>query len=297
MELPKETISAIKEVAEKLELDFEAVKEMYIKKYFSEPFVQEDPQFKTDAERHHYATLCLKNENLSRPPAKPMTIIPIGVDVIRKKKGEQTPITSLFFLNTNGDFKRAVMIGDVSFKTKSINFFNLYKDVAVGETKDGGYIMDDRANFDQHEAVDFKPEDIIKQLGIKMTTIADAPNNLSRKKSADGYIDRLDWKCIRGIINFFSSSDFQSSERGEGGRITITDLSVKLEEPTVTQDGRIIQPGFTCWTAPALQTYPKNSECYFLGTISEGKTKDGSVQYSMQCYSIIPIIVPPSREA
>jgi hypothetical protein len=292
MELPPFVVEKLEKIAERLETDIALVQAEY-EEIFNDPFVQKDPQFTSDEQRHRWASGAFWNRNMSRRPAVPTTIVPIGVDSIKNNKTTGFPQTSLFVLDTRGKLRRISMTGDICFKTKQINFFNMYKDVKLSEFKDSSdFGADDRAKFENPAPVDINPVDIIDQLKIERVPISDAHNHLS-KVGSDGYANKNDWKCIHGFVGYSKQTSYEEGDYGEWGKIIVS--SGEEEKTAVNAAGEIVNAGFNCWTSPTLQNYPKDSECYFLGPIVEGKrkTKDGreEITIAMNCYCIIPIIV------
>jgi hypothetical protein len=185
--------------------------------------------------------------------------------------------------------------GDICFKIKTLSFFNLYEGVKLWEFKDSSDLgADDRAKFENPVAIEMNPMDLLDRLKIEKTTIADAYNHISKKDSA-GYPNKNDWKCIQGFVGFTSQTDYENGDFGEWGKMIVSDETTDTEKTSVSASGDVISPGFTLWTSPTLQNYPRESECYFLGPIVESKRKDKSghesIQIVMNCYCIIPIIV------
>jgi hypothetical protein len=292
MELPPFVTEKLEKIAERLKTDIAIVQAEY-EEFFKDPFVQKDPQFTSDEQRHRWASGAFWNRNMSRRPVSPMTLIPIGVDAIKKNKTSGYPQTSLFVLDTKGKLRRMSLTGDVCFKTKQINFFHMYKDVKVSEFKDSGDLgADDRTVFENPIPIDMSPVDIIEQLGIEKVPLNDVQNHLSAKDST-GYANKKDWKCVHGFVGFSKQVSYEEGEYGESGRILVS--SGDDENVSVSADGDVLSSQLNCWASPTLQNYPKESECYFLGTLTEGKrkTKDGREEntISMNCYCIVPIIV------
>lgn len=294
MELPAYVIEKLKKIAERLGVDLASVQKEYEEMY-NDPFVQKDPQFKTDEQRHKWCSGAFWSRNMTRRQALPTDVIPIGVDFIKKQKSSGMPQTSLFVLDKRGKLRRVSMQGDICFATKNMSFMSLYEGVKLSEYKDSSDLgADDRAKFENPVAVDFNPLDLLERLKVEKVTIVEAPDHLSKKDSA-GYPNKNDWKCIRGFVGFSSQTGYEEGDFGEWGRITISDDTVDSEKTSISAGGDVIYPGFTLMVSPTLQNYPRDSECYFLGPIVERKRKDKtgheSIDIVMNCYCIVPIII------
>ena len=287
VEYPEDVLKKLEAIAEKSSSDIEQVKAKY-EEFFSDPFIQEDPQFVDDNDRHQYCIQVFWNKYILRPPVAPKTIIPIGITGANKtKKGNLT--ADMFVIDAaDGKLKRIVLKGDCANNVKKVLLFHKYENVELGSFRDSvDLIGDDRANFDNPIKVEATPEQIIAKLNFKRCKISEAPNNLSRVGS-DGYVDKTDWRIIRGVIA--SERQCQPDADYQWGFYTITDNTVKDDEPTITPDGRVVPPGFTISTNPLVMQYSRDSQCDFLGTIEKNQ-KDGRISMRSNC--IILIHSPP----
>ncbi len=289
MEIPDYVIKMLEQIAKKQEVELDVVIKEY-EKEFNDPFIQDDPQFSDDTSRHHYLSGSFWSTNVTRQKVIPTTIIPIGADAIRKGKTSGMPYTSLYVLDGTGKLRRIGFNGNSCFKLKEITFWNMYKDVKLKEYQDGNDLgADDRAIFENPIAMDdFDPKELIDKLNIPKVKLIDVKNNLSKVDSS-GYAITTDWKCVHGYIQYEGMKEYEEGKYGEYGKYTITEPGTM---PTISSDGKVNQSGFTCWTGPTIMNYPKQSECYFLGTITKYENKQkNTTEYSMNCYCIIPIIV------
>jgi len=287
VEYPENVLKKLEQIANKGSTSLEDIKKKY-EEFFNDDFIQQDEQFADDADRHQYCIQVFWNKYILRPPVSPKTIIPIGLtDANKSKKGNLT--ADMYVIDgADGKLKRIVLRGDSANLVKKVVLFHKYENVELGSFRDStDLIADDRANFDKPIKIEAKPEQIIEKLGFQKCTIAEAGNNLS-KVGSDGYVDKTDWKIIRGVIA--SEKQCGPDADWKWGIYTVTDNTVKDDEPEVTPDGRVIPPGFTIWSTPLMMTNPVDSQCDFIGTITKDQ-KDGRI--SMRAGCILLIHAPP----
>lgn len=294
IELPDFVTKKIEEISSRTEISPQEITKDYLD-LFQDPFIQEDQSFKTDHDRHSYASMVLWTRYISRPPVKDFEIITAGVSPIRatKKTGS---LQSAMFVFAKGDskLKRLVFSGDVARHVNDITLLAKYTNVKLGQFKDGGdLIADPRSKFEDPIAVNLDTERIIGLVKAKRINIKDAPKFPS-KVGSDGYVDHTDWRVIRGII-IRGNSGKDEKTGGEWGVYTISDQTVD-DEPKVGPDGKVMRPGFTIWVSPRLMSWRDESECDFLGTVQIGQKNK---EPSMNCYLILPVhaqVIPTSEE-
>ena len=289
MDIPEYAKKKIEIIAKKNEIEEAEILTEYEKKFNSD-FVSRDPQFDDDESRHKYVSGWIWGEYINKPKVEPVSIIPIGVSPIGKSKTTSLPYCSVFALDKREKLRRISFGGNAAFNTKNINYWNLYKDVKLQSFKDSLDLRaDERATFDDPQPLDgFDRKSILDKLKIPIINPSQASENLSNKDST-GYTDSTDWKAIRGYIKYESSTNYEDGDFGEWGRYTITGGG---DDALVSKDGSINTRGFSVRVSPTMMNYPKDSECYFLGTIGSfvsKKTKE--TIYTMDCYTILPIII------
>ena len=250
---------------------------------FFDEFVQTDPQFKTDNDRHLYSIRVLVGRLIFRPPVREYEVVPIG---LRGKRITKTGMAMSVIYGLVKDkgataLRRIVLRNSNADDYKNITLFAKYK-VKLGTLQGGDLIADFRTRWENPKLIPVEPAKILEKLGIKRITIAEVPNNLSRITST-GYVDELDWRIIRGFI--LRRNTGQREDGTQWGVYTIFDDTVQAEEQ-ITEDGKYIMPGFSVWLDPVLMDYDVESECDFVGTVRA--TKDGS-SYVMDCYLVLPV--------
>ena len=178
--------------------------------------------------------------------------------------------------------KRIACRGPLSDLYKYVNLFDQYT-VRLGEFADGGdLIADNRTKFEKPKRLKVKPFELMEKIGVKQIAIGDAAKFPSAQKD-DGYLDRGDWRCIRGmVIREYKGSREDGTEFGV---YTIADDTLTASEPTVAADGTILVPGFTVWADPSLMVYQVEDEIACYGTISVNEL--GEAQ--MNAYAILPV--------
>jgi len=295
MEIPENVLKRLEQVAERNELSIEDVKKEYEKK-FNDDFIQKDPQFENDEQRHRYACGVFWSNYMTKPKVTPTTIMPIGVSTIGKSKNSGLPWCSMFFLDKAQKLRRCSFNGDVAFKTKEISYWSLYKDVKLKSfSESNDYGADERAKFEDPNPIEIDKKSIIDKLKIPIVKLKDV-NKHEAKKDSGGRYDALDWCAIRGFIKYESQTSYEDGEYGEYGRYSIAEGG--MDGGTVSEDGVINPSTFGMRISPTLMHYPKDAECYFLGPIQsyESKRNKGEIIYTQECYCVIPIIVPPEDD-
>ena len=291
MELPDFVEAKLKDATTKTpSTTSEALREEF-EKIYEDDFIQSDPSFTSDESRQKYALQVFWTRFVGRPPINPYTIIPVGVDSIRKDKSSGILKTSLYALDKTQKLRRISMKGEVCNLVNDLSYFNAYKDVQLGSFKDSQDLQaDDRAEFDTPIEISLTPEELIKKLNIPFITIKEAKNDPSRVGS-DGYVNSTDWRAIRGIIN--SSTKAKEDADYQWGIYHIRDGSIDADAKSrVTKSGNVITPGMSLWVSPRLMDYDRLSDCIFLGPTVKAKdrtTKKETGEVDMNCYCIIPI--------
>jgi len=290
MELPPFVEEKIQQIHQRTEISIDEIKRDY-EEIFQDPFIQEDPQFHDDNERHRYAVAVLWTRYVSRPPVREYDIIPAGITGERvTSTGKKTAeVYALVKSRTGVKPRRIVLQEPVVDLRKTINLptpeSSFKYTVKLGEFSQGGdMIADNRAKFDNPVLLKANAWQVLERWGAKkIDKLADA-KKFPSKTGSDGYVDRLDWRIVRGII-----TRQYRGERDDGtefGVITITDLSLN-DEPTVTADGRVLQPGFSVWVAPEfVNIYQDESEIDAVGTIQIARNTG---EPFMNAYLILPV--------
>jgi hypothetical protein len=268
MNLPESVMKRIDEISQRTGISQEEINREY-EELFNDPFIQQDPQFSTDEERHRYAIAVLWTRYVSRPPVREFEIIPIGFSSVRITKSG-VPMSNLFALVKSGNgvkLRRIVLRGEQAEAYKNITLCSKYI-TKLGEIGTGGdLIADNRTRFENPVGIKLTLKEILDQLNIPKITVKDAEKKPSRTDST-GYVDILDWRVVRGII--VRANRGKRDDGSEYGVLTIADESVS-GEPRVTPDGRVLRPGLTVWIAPELMLYEVESEVDVAGTIQIGQ--------------------------
>ncbi|MBU1037414.1 hypothetical protein KKF32_05355 [Patescibacteria group bacterium] len=214
-------------------------------------------------------------------------LIPVGYTGKRIARSSGQPnCTISVVVKGSKKIKRVICRGELSEMYRSINLFNQYE-VKLGEFKDGGdLIADNRSKFDNPVKLKIEPTRMMEKIGVKRISIAEAPKfpSAQRKGERKGrtYTDRSDWRCLRGVI-----CRSYRGEREDGtqyGCYTLSDHTVE-GEPTVLDDGTILQPGFTVWLDQAHMVYDVEDEVDAYGPVNINK--DGEAQ--MNGLLILPV--------
>lgn len=283
--LPDFVKERILKIEERTKIGVEEIQKDY-EEIFNDAFIQEDPQFQTDEERHTYAVMILWTRYVARPPVKEFTVVPVGFSGMRLARSSGQPSCTLYVL-VKGEkkIKRVACRGDNSDLYKRISLFCQYT-VKLGEfSKGGDLVADNRTSFQNPVHLNLKPMEMMEKIGTKRVSIEDAPKfpSATRKGQRKGsFVDSSDWRCVRGIV----VREFRGvrEDETEFGAYTIADATVD-GEPIVTDDGTVIRPGFTVWTDPSHMTYGVEDEIDAFGTVSVNKEGETA----MNAYLILPV--------
>jgi hypothetical protein len=281
-ELPQFVIDRFNDIEKRLQIPRQDIEKEY-NEIIADPFIAEDPQFKTDEERHRYAIAVLWTRYIGRPPVKEVEVIPLGY--LPKRNTRSGIVMSSLFgivkMSNKMELKRIVFMGQMADIPPNITKYCKYK-VKLGQFSGGDLIADNRTKFENPTLIKGTPEQWYEKLGVKSIPIAKAKEFPSMIDSS-GYVNPLDWRMVRGII----------SRRNQGVRkdgtpwtnYIVMDESVE-GEGTVTKDGQVLSPGMTLWVDPNT-IYKEEDECEFIGIIR--LNKDGSA--FMDVIDIIPLHV------
>ncbi len=282
MSLPDHVTERIKLINTRTEIDVAEIKRDY-KEIFTDPFIQEDAQFKSDEERHRYAAMVLWTRYVARPPVEEYTVVPIGIGGMRLARSSGIPSSEIYVLvKGQKKIKRITCRGPLSDMHKKVNFFHQYTNVKLGEfSKGGDMIADNRTRFEKPKRLKLKPAELYEKAGVKQISVAAASKFPSAMKE-DGWLDRSDWRAIRGII--LRENRGTRKDDTEYGVYTIADETMN-GEPTVADDGTILMPGFSVWVDPSLMVYQTEDELECFGTVTINKA--GEAQ--MNAFSILPV--------
>lgn len=283
MSLPDYVQQKLKEICEKFDVDIDSVTKEYFDIYNSE-FVQTDPQFKTDDEKHAYCMRAIWVKYASAMPTKEFEIIPIGFRAPRRSKSDNVWRSTIYALIKASDkLEKATIFatGKHSFIVENISPFCGYKVRLAAWAKDRLSVTN-LTKFNSPKLLSVNPIEILKKfLNVKEVKLADTPFEISRMKD-EKFVDEWDLKLIRGIVlNFGEGGD---EETGRWAYYIISDDTATGEE-RMTKDGIIIPNRMFVWVPPQFLKYDRDSELAFLGTITLTSDKEPR----MNAISVIPI--------
>jgi len=287
IQLPSFVQSRITDIAQKTGIKQEDILADYAR-LFNDPFVQQDPQFKGDEDRHRYTITVVWNNFINRPPVKPTDFIIVGIGTEQLTKRGKTAEIMVLCPNKQTkkyDLRRLVLQEPVVTAKKDLSqqLFAGYR-VKLGEFSSGGdLVADNRSIFENPIATGLTFEKFLSIIDVsRIPSLAEAVNFPS-KRGSDGYVDRTDWKIVRGLI-YSDYHGLRKDGETEFGVFNVVDLSLD-SKTTISEDGTIVRPGFTVWVAPELMKWARDSECDFVGPIA---VDDKGVP-SMTAYMVIPI--------
>lgn len=245
-------------------------------------------QFSDLDQRVDYAANLLLGTYMTGTITEEFDVIPVGFSGIRTEKSGK-PRSEIYSIITIGDKARLRLIvcrGEGTADLyKSVSLGAKYNKINLGIFKDSDdLIATPQTTFNGPEETDFMDnyEAYFESLGVPRVNVANLTNNLS-KKTSTGYVDRTDWRLVRGMISRFTiweRKDKEGNPTGEqGGVMNIFDP----ESDQVTEDG--FANMLTIWAPPEQLIYPAQSMVDVLGTV---ETDDKGV-LSMSAYLIVPV--------
>lgn len=284
-EIPGEAKQKLLELSQKFNIALEDLEKQYWEIY-NDPFVQTDPQFKTDKDRHLYAVRVLWVRTAAQPPTKEYVVIPFGYTEPRTTKSSGLMMSRIYVLvRTDKGIERRVIVcrGAQADLCHDVQLFHAYR-VKLSEF---GNLLLATANtrFSDPKPIPVEPVKLLtRDVGASLIAIADTPYNVSRKDQSGRYVDEFDLKLVRGIVLRYNRG--KRPDGSEWAFYVISDDSVT--EEGVTPDGKVIPTQFTVWVPASMLKYDVESDLMFLGTIQLNDTEP-----VMNAICVIPIVARP----
>jgi len=264
VELPSWVESKLMEYSNKFRVDYDTLKDMLLNLY-NLPFVQSDPQFKSDDMRFTWCLDVLHARLVQQKDVKEYLVIPYGATDVRiTRQGPQARLYSLIFISKEKRINGVIIFrGQLADMVKDIQLYYLYKvKLAKMPTADNVFLATTLTRFDDGQPVpQTVPEFIDSVLGIKKITIADSIKHLSRK--VDKYVDEFDLRAIEGVVIRHASGKRPSGT--DWAFYVVTDGSVM--EDVITPEGYVVPTQFTVWVPAHMLRYAEDSKLLFVGTI------------------------------
>ncbi|MEM4534984.1 MAG: hypothetical protein QW764_02950 [Desulfurococcaceae archaeon] len=282
MNLPDAVVSKIREICDKFQVDEETVTKEYVELYTSD-FVQTDPQFKDDDDKHGFCIRAIWVKYASAQPTTEYEFIPIGVKSPKKSKFDGLWRGQIYALvKRSKELTKAVIFatGRESFIVNEIKPFFAYK-ARLASWSEDRLSTTSITKLSEPKMITVNPLDLLKKyLNVKEIKVADTPYAVSSMKD-EKFVDEWDLRLIRGIVlNFGEGGD---DESGKWAYYIIADESATGEE-RVTENGIIIPNRLWVWIPPQFLKYDVGSELYFLGTIALSDREP-----RMNAISVIPV--------
>jgi hypothetical protein len=231
--------------------------------YLKDPFVQTDPQFRTDDDRYRYVLELLWVIHAAQPPTETIYFIALGYFEPRMTKAEPTArIYGLAKKPKAEKLERAVVLarGPQAELYQQVKPFNVYKlKVATMRRAENVFLATPQTRFDEAKPLNMDPQEFIKrELKVPIVRLADVPNALSRR--VDKYVDEFDW---RGLVGIVVRKNFGTRPDGTTWAVyTVSDDS--LSTNYVSNDV-IVPTAFTVWVPYSMMKYDVDSKLFFLG--------------------------------
>ncbi len=284
MELPKYVLEKIEEISQK----YKVGKDKLLSEYsdiFNDPFVQTDPQFKTEDDRHGYSLRVLYVRVSAQPPTKDFVVIPFGVQDPRMTQGGKVVARVMVYSKVGEKFEKRVILfkDNLTGEVSNVQLFHAYK-VSLSEFRNV-FMATTKTKFENPKPIPMEPlKFLIQELGIPLINISQVPHFLSKKQ--DKFVDEFDLRAIRCIITRWNKWA-RKSGFGEGAVYNVSDDSVN--QTHVSDEGIIVPTELTVWTPASQLKYDTESEVVVVGTIDISSSNEPF----MNAICVIPIHAKP----
>lgn len=287
--LPQYVLDKVEELSRRSGMSKQALIEMYSSIY-SDPFVQTDPQFRTDDERHRYCLEVLHVKVFSQPPTSEFYVIPFGfAGPTMTKQGLMARIYAVVREKGSAADELGVILlrGQHVELLDQVRCLYAYK-VRLAKFKAKGiYFATSATKFDSPASIPVDPLTFLKKhVNAREVKIAETPYNLSRK--VDKYTDEFDLRIVTGIVLRYNYGKRPSGT--DWAVYTIADDSVGSE--IVTKEGYVVPSQFTVWVPIQFLKYDVDSKLMFLGTIQLSEDREPF----MNAIFVYPIYARPLAE-
>jgi hypothetical protein len=281
--LPDQVLTRLKEISEKFNIDIDSVVKEYYNIY-NDNFVQTDPQFKDESDKHAFSMRVIWVKYASSLPTREYEIIPIGFRAPRRGKKDNVWRSTIYALIRSSDKlekKTIFATGDQSFLVNQIESFKAYK-VRLASWGGDRLSVTNLTKFDTPKLLPINPLDMVKKfLNVREIKIADTPYEISKLKD-EKFVDEWDLKLIRGVVLNYGKGG--NEETGTWAFYLISDESATGED-RLTKDGIVIPNRLFVWLPEQLLKYDQDSELAFLGTVTLTTNKEPR----FNAISVIPI--------
>ncbi len=263
---------------------------------FNGDTIQKDKYLKDDNERLVRASKIVKNKYMVRAPLDTIQVVVLGVGKESNWEGKRSN-DSLIMVEEDDGTPNHTMVPTlrrmIAEGTDCDKLFNLQAGygyaVQLIKYKNGDYKMDDRAIFENPEFVG-NPIELLKQLGVKECTIAEAVNNLPREEttSKGTYIVKTDVRIVHAMIGTHG----KDPNGKEWGRFGINDETITRD--TIVEKDHVkyqLRKGTQVWSHPMYVVFEDGTEAVFVGLFtaakgSKTKPKPEPYEISMNAYLV-----------
>lgn len=269
MSLPSWVLEEVGKVSSMVSIEFNEALEMY-KQILLDPFIQSDPQFRTDEDRYKFALELLRVKLVSQPPTKECVVVPIGMTGLRPtKQGLMNRVYAI--VKSKGAPKEELSVilfrGPQAEKSEELLLYHAYK-TRLARIKESLYLATSVSKFENPSMLTVDPLTFLNNVGIKRVSISEVPYNLSRV--VNNYVDELDLRIVVGIVLRYNFGKRPSGT--EWALYTIANGSSSKE--SVTPDGIIVPTQLTVWIPRKMLKYDVDSKLAFVGTLQLSQDKE-----------------------
>ena len=287
--IPDFVVKRLQVLSQRTGKPFEQLAEHYYRIY-KDPWLHQDPQFKSDYDRHTYAIRLLWARMMSKPPTREVYVIPFGLtDARQTKSGLMSRVYVMYRLPEEKQWHKGVVIltDAQAALWETVQLFSVYKiRVSAGSTASNILWSTPDTNFDELvKTLNVDPIEFLeKSVGVKRFRLAEVHKNLSRRVGR--FVDELDLKGLDAFVLRFRTG--QRKDGSKFGLYVVSDDSVGAEDE-LDEEGRLIPAQFTVWVPYIFVKYDVDSEIYVYGQV----TVDSEGRPFMNAIGVIPVHAKP----
>ncbi|HDN17489.1 MAG TPA: hypothetical protein ENF41_00340 [Candidatus Bathyarchaeota archaeon] len=268
--LPEYVAEKLQEISHRFSVPFEEVQRQYME-IFNSDFVQTDPQFRSDDDRHAYSIRVLWVRYAAQPPTREYVVIPFGIVEPRVARTSGIKTSRIYVVAQEGEeFKPKVIICRGETLSELVNQVELFHAYKVQLSTSGNLLFATTlTKFTDPRPIPTEPlKFLTRVVGAKVIKISETPI-YPTETDDKGYINEFDFRIIKGIV-----LRYNYGTRPDGSKwavYTIADDSVGAE--SITDSGVVVPSQFTVWVPFRFLRYDVDSELAFIGHVRIGNNE------------------------
>jgi hypothetical protein len=290
-ELSEVIMKFLKDLSEATSVNIDVLVKDYTEKV---EYLKRDPeQFPNDEIIDSYLRCRFRAKYLQRALPKPRTIIPIGMDQIKKSPSSGSLYSSLYVIDQTKKFRRISFSGDICKKLKDIQLYYPVKDVNLLDTRSDDLIADERSDFSNIIDNKIDPNKIIQLTEAKLLTLSDIltaedtslHTSILSRVDDKGYPIKTDWRAVKGNVQSIKSA-WDEKDNSNNGTMVLTDDTIEISKKLFNKDGTPLRQNIRVWVSPLVVSgIPQYSEVISIGPLTQNNK---TLEISMTGCCVIP---------